>query len=260
MKLSSEELFVRELSAIDAHAHFNHKGESYPDFPGAHKRGLDHLIKMTSAAGVDKVFCTTYEGIYDSKRVYEENDFLFNYSLSNDWCYQWVLVNPLDIDTIKQAREMLHRGKCVGIKLHPCAHGYELEDEADKIFPLAEEMGAKVVTHPTSGDFEEYVRIADKYPNATLIVAHMHKPEYVDIIKRAKYQNIYTDTSGGKSNLNYVIEYAVEQGIADRVLYGSDGYSTAFQRGRIEMALIPNEDKVKILCDNAKRLWKDFID
>lgn len=259
MKLSSEELFVRELSAIDSHAHFNHKGESYPDEPGANKRGLDHLIKMISAARVDKVFCTTYEGIYDSKRVYEENDYLFNYALSNDWCYQWVLINPLDDETVRQAKGMLHRGKCVGIKLHPAAHGYELEEQEKKIFPLAEEMSAKVLIHPTRGDFEEYIRIADKYPNATLIVAHMHKPEYVDIIKRAKHQNIYTDTSGGKSNLNYVIEYAIEQGIADRVLYGSDDYATAFQRGRIEMALIPNEDKVKILCVNAQRIWKEFI-
>ena len=41
----------------------------------------------------------------------------------------------------------------------------------------------------------------------------------------------------------------------ERILFGTDTYAAGFQRGRIEYALIPDEDKANILRNNALRLF-----
>ena len=54
---------------------------------------------------------------------------------------------------------------------------------------------------------------------------------------------------------NKLIEYAVSQIGSDRILFGTDTYSAGAQRGRIEYALISEQDKENILLNNAKRLF-----
>ena len=71
----------------------------------------------------------------------------------------------------------------------------------------------------------------------------------------AKHRNIYTDTSGMASLKNKLIEYAVSQIGSDRILFGTDTYAAGAQRGRIEYAMISQEDKENILFNNAKRLF-----
>ena len=63
---------------------------------------------------------------------------------------------------------------------------------------------------------------------------------------------IYTDTSGGASNLNNVVEYAVEKVGSEKIFFGTDNYSCAFQVGRIQYANISEKDKENIFYNNAK--------
>ena len=86
-------------------------------------------------------------------------------------------------------------------------------------------------------------------------MAHLGGEAYVDAVEFAKHRNVYTDTSGIASSNNLMVEYAYSRIGADRILFGTDTYSAAFQRGRIEFAMIPREDKRKILRDNALRLF-----
>ena len=75
-------------------------------------------------------------------------------------------------------------------------------------------------------------------------------------IEKAKYGNIYTDTSGGFSYFNNVVEYAVDRVGSEKILFGTDAYSVAFQLGRIVYANIKEEDKENILYRNAKSIFK----
>jgi predicted TIM-barrel fold metal-dependent hydrolase len=77
-------------------------------------------------------------------------------------------------------------------------------------------------------------------------------------MKMAKHQNVYADTSGSASNKNNVIEYAVSQLGSERILFGTDSYSCAFQRGRIDYADITEEAKENILNKNALRLFPNL--
>ncbi len=88
-----------------------------------------------------------------------------------------------------------------------------------------------------------------------LIIAHLGSAEHIDAIKRAVHGNIYTDTSGGASNNNHVIEYAVSKVGADKILFGTDTYAAPFQYGRIALAPISFENKEKILFGNAMRMF-----
>jgi len=75
----------------------------------------------------------------------------------------------------------------------------------------------------------------------------------VDLLQNHK--NIYTDTSGGASNLNNVLEYAYERVGSEKILFGTDGYSAEFQYGRIALSRLPYGDKENILYRNAMRLF-----
>lgn len=61
---------------------------------------------------------------------------------------------------------------------------------------------------------------------------------------------------GSKDKQIPIIEYAVSQIGSDRFLFGTDTYSAASQRGRIEFSMIKEKDKENILVNNAKRLFK----
>jgi predicted TIM-barrel fold metal-dependent hydrolase len=138
--------------------------------------------------------------------------------------------------------------------LHPLYHGYSLEEYGDTVFSLASRFRAVVLIH-VEKEASYILPMADKYPDVTFIVAHLGGEAYVDAVEFAKHKNVYTDTSGIASSNNLMVEYAYSRIGADRILFGTDTYSAAFQRGRIEFALIPKEDKQRILRDNAQQLF-----
>ena len=83
---------------------------------------------------------------------------------------------------------------------------------------------------------------------------------YADAIEFAKNGNVYVDTSGIASSRNYGVEYVVSRVGSDKILFGTDTYAAGFQRGRIEYALIPEEDKCNILRYNAEKLFKKVFE
>ena len=245
--------FPRFVKApIDIHSHFNHgvEGDSVnPDFHGTSKKNLDFLKSEYDRFDIPKVAFSTYSSVLSSERVAEENEYMNALAHANDWIYQWVVVHPRQEETFRQADAMLRDPKALGIKIHPYFHKYDILEFADKIFSFANERGAVVLMHPAN--MGAMASFADKYPNMKLIIAHLSEEAHVRAIKDAKHGNIYTDTSGSLSALNNVIEYACEQIGSEKILFGTDTYSPAFQYSRVALARISHEDKEKILYKNA---------
>ncbi len=254
---------IHEIKAIDVHIHCNH-GVPY-DSIQTHpvylhdNYSIEFLEKTNLAANVEAMFCSTYASVLSDKAdVVNENVFMQKTAQERSAWYQWVVIDPLIPETLTQAREMLKGDKCVGIKLLPSCHRYKLLDHADEIFTIAEEFGAFVEIHPEMPP-TYLIPVADKYPHAKLIAAHLCGTGYAEAILGAKHGNIYTDTSGSASRYNHVLEYLVEKGCTERIFYGSDTYAVSFQRGRVEYALIPDEVKYAILRGNALREFKNFL-
>lgn len=98
---------------------------------------------------------------------------------------------------------------------------------------------------------------ANQYPHMKLIIAHLGSIEHIDAIAGAIHGNIYTDTSGSASSYNNILEYAVQRVGSEKILFGTDNYSFAFQYGRIALSNISVKDKENILWKNASRLFPE---
>ena len=183
---------------------------------------------------------------------------------------QWVIVDPTNEATYRQAEEMLAEPHCVGIKIHPEEHVYPITEHGHEIFEFAVKHKAVVLTHSGQENSlpDDLIPFADEYPEVTLILAHIgcgwddHHGYQVEAIQKSKRGNVYADTSSARSIVPNLIEWAVSEVGADRVLYGTDTplYSAAMQRARIDSADLDDDSKRKILRDNAMRLLALNID
>lgn len=249
---------IQDILAIDTHTHINH-GSRFDSSPSSilYDATLDYLKKMADAANVSKLFASTFSSVLSREEVEAENIYMKELSEKFDFLYQWVVIDPRNDNTFLQAEEMLKGEKCVGIKLHPPYHEYSIEDFGDKLFSFADEHSAIVQIHPEK-DADYILKFANKYKHTRFIMAHMGsygESSYADAIEFAKNGNVYVDTSGIASSRNYGIEYTVSRVGSEKILFGTDTYATGFQRGRIEYALISDEDKKNILYGNTARLF-----
>jgi predicted TIM-barrel fold metal-dependent hydrolase len=248
---------LREIIGIDVHAHYNHGSPHDTKTSEIYRADLEYLKETYDAANIRVAFCSTFAAVLSPVGIVAENEYNYVLSRETDWLYQWVVVDPRSEETFRQAERMLPSRKCVGLKIHPAYHGYSIFDYADRIFSFAADYRTIVQMHPEKP--AEMPVFADRYPDMKLIIAHLGSVEHIQAIRHARWGNIYADTSGNASVNNRIIELAVEQAGSDHILFGTDTYAAAFQRGRIEYALIADEDKANILHRNALRLFKNNL-
>lgn len=252
-----------KINAIDTHCHIHYapleslkpltisdvmqEGPFYTAY-------WDTLSQMEKAAKISTVFVSPFEALVDRADTVQANEDMFKLVQDIPNLYQWVVIDPLNEKTFEQADRMLKSEKCVGIKLHPVLHKFSIEEHGDQIFSFAEKHSTMIQIHPEKA--ADYILpYADAFPNVTFIMAHLGGLGHINAIKNAKHRNVYADTSGKASLKNMLIEYAVSQIGSDRILFGTDTYAAGAQRGRIEYALISEQDKENILLNNAKKLF-----
>ena len=258
-----------EIAAIDVHAHYGnytHKGTGLEsgfqsgDAAAVAARAKECNVELTVVSPLLGLFprgkADAVEGNEEAVKVVPQTGGLL----------QWVIINPLQPQTYDQAREMLALPHCVGIKIHPVEHQYPITEHGEAIFKFAAEQKAVVLTH--SGDEfswpDEFIPFANAFPEVPLILAHLGNGGLasgranlqVEAIKMIKHERVYVDTSSARSIMPHLIEWAVGEIGAERLLFGTDTplYFTAFQRARIDYAEITLEQKRCILRENAIKL------
>ena len=104
-------------------------------------------------------------------------------------------------------------------------------------------------------DPEDTCLLARRHPEVRIIMAHLTGCGFRGVRAARGLRNLWIDTSGGAPEAG-LVEYAVDQLGADRVLYGSDlpirDLPTAI--ARITGAEISAADKQAILFENARQL------
>jgi len=138
----------------------------------------------------------------------------------------------------------------------------------DFVMGKAEELGVPVLHHcwyktikkyEGESDPSDIAHLAARFPNVTIIAAHLTAAGLRGVQDILPCPNLYIDTSGSQC-FSGVVEYGVSVLGADRILFGSDipGRDFAVQLGRIYGADISDEDRDKILRRNAERLlqWR----
>lgn len=246
------------VTAIDTHTHINHGSKYDSTETPIYSAMPDALFRINDAAGIHKMLCSTFSSVLNTEEVEAENEYLFELAQQHERLYQWVVIDPRNGRTFEQARRMLRRGKCVGVKIHPSNHKYAYDEVGDKLFGFIADHQTIVQIHPNH-PCTLILPYADKYPDATFIMAHLGEVAYVDAIEQAKHGNVWADTSGIASSRNQILEYAVGRVGSERILFGTDTYAAGFQRGRVEYAQISGKDKENILRNNAVRLFGSLI-
>lgn len=260
------------ISAIDVHAHIG-------TYRGATHRILDRWMSATPEllaaraheAGIALVFVSPLRALLPRGhgQPVAGNREAARAVARNPRLRQWVVVDPSQPATYRQAEQMLKDARCIGIKIHPEEHRYPIRRHGREILRFAAAHGAVVQAHSGERNSlpEDFVPFANEFPEVTLILSHLgcgwdaDPTHQVRAIQRSRHGNVFTDTSSARSILPGLIEWAVREVGADRILFGTDApcYFTAMQRARIDQAAIPARAKALILRDNALRLFASRI-
>ena len=261
---------MNTISAIDVHAHY-----------GNYRRGEDALIDhwlSCSAAGVverarqqaniELTIASPLAGLMPrgGSDPVTANEEAAVTAAGTEGLLQWVILHPNVPETFEQAERMLREPQCVGIKLHPEEHQYPIRERGTELFELAARHDAVVLVH--SGDPRslpaDFLPWADEFPNISLLLAHLGNGGgaagdptlQVRAIQASRHGNVLVDTSSARSMLPGLVEWAVVEVGAEKILFGTDTplYSVAMQRARIDQAEISELDKHAILYKNARRV------
>ena len=260
-----------DIPAIDSHAHFGRYLHTDPLISDFSSGEAEVVVQRARACGIQWTIGSPLAGLLPRGRTVDvapANEAAFREVPKVPGLLQYVIVNPLQPKTYEQARTMLKSPWCVGIKVHPEEHDYRIKDYGEELFSFFEETGASVMTHsgcPNSLP-EDFVPFANRHPGARVLLAHLGNGSgangrvdlQVRAVQAAKHGNLWVDTSSARSILPGLIEWAVRELGAERVLFGSDTplYDVAMHRTRIEMADVPAAAKRLILRDNAVKFFR----
>ncbi len=235
---------------IDFHTHLGHS------YDGS-KQSIDELKNNMKNLGIDKSVVFTLD---DKNLSREESSFNILREVENDsslipfFRFDPKIMNP---EELSKTLEKFH-----GAKLHSRAENFNPLDE--KIFPIYEviaKSGKPLLFHTKKyhlkqTDPTEIVKIADKFPNLKLVLAHFaaSQPLVFDYVEDNELDNVYFDTSVNCTQF-YIKKIGERLGF-DRILFGSDcPYSDQeVELLKIKKLDIEDYEKEMILGLNSKKI------
>lgn len=175
--------------------------------------------------------------------------------------------NPAAI--VQKAREA-HDLKV--LKLHCSVGNFEADDPAldevwqyvsERRIPVIIHLGHAVSGHTLSGELRPLERVAQRFPQARLIIAHCgHRagPQALDLVE--KYPGIYADLTPVVTELIALPAGRVNQ-LAEKLLFGSDAPNTALTveecLAHVRSFRLDPAAEAAILGGTARRLLSEVI-
>ena len=260
------------IPAIDVHGHYGlatgHGNAMLDEFMTG---DADVVLRRARLAAIALTFCSPLHGLLprrDNGPVAANEEARRTIS-GRRGLRHWVIVDPLRPATFDQAEESLADDWCIGIKIHPEEHDYRIAEYGHRLFTFAARRDAIIQTHsggPNSLPLD-FVPFADEFPGVTLILSHLgwgddgDPAHQVRAIEAGRHANIYTDTSSARSIMSNLIEWAVREIGAERILFGTDTplYFSPMQRARVEYAEITPAERRLILSGNAERVFRSHL-
>ena len=248
---------LSDIDIIDLHGHIGRVNFALPDV------SLEGLITAMDRVGVSRMAVShmsvwspdTERGNGEVLKAIEKYPERFN-GYAGIW--------PSDADAVKKnVAGWLAKG-FIGLKLHNANAFSYMDDAYQPAYAMANERHMPVLFHTwgsQENDFDPITRMAEKYPDTSLILAHAGaggEAGYTDITR--KVPNVHLDIAYSLSPRG-LVKRLVEAVGADRVTFGSDSYffSLTQQVGKVLGADIADEDKIKILSTNATRILSRIL-
>ena len=247
------------VKVVDIHGHLRHHSD--PNWMQSDRAVIDACDKL----GIDQTCCS----ILTPRRPSTPDGF----RQCNQWVYEamqrfpgrvrgYCYVNPGYREALDEVRRCIGRG-FFGVKLY---NEYLISEPV--LYPLVElsiELGIPILEHaghpgwldsaqPRISDGSAFAEIAKRYPEATIICAHIcGGGDWEWEIKALRNSpSIFLDTAGSVADEG-VVEKAVETLGVDRIVFACDmSFTTSV--GRLRSANLSQADKDKIYGLNFQRI------
>ena len=227
------------------------------------RSGVDKVVAMSALSGRGIYTPTGRVRRTSLAEVLESNEEVLQAATEDPRLIPFLRLDPRVQDAATTLKEYAQRGSR-GIKLHPVLDHFSLLDpRLGPIMESAEELRLPVMVHtgwrPT-GSVRDVGELARRHPDIRFVVAHM-KEEW-GVNRRLSHIEVAESRANVWLECSYAehprrIGEAVRRLGADRILFGSDwplgGGHIAWDMTRVTYAPITDEDKAKILGENARR-------
>lgn len=243
---------------IDMHCHMGHfrnfqipYNDVHGMIPGMDAMGID-IACVTHHAGISSDFRYGNDKVAEAMRLYPGR------------IVGYCTINPNFPGEVRSEMERCIDGMGFkALKVHPELHDdYPLDGpNYEAVWEFAHDRKLPLLSHTYSGgdSLDVFARLADKYPNVTILLGHLAFDKGLDrsfaMVK--EHPNVVIDLTG-PVQFHGVVERAVKAVGADRVVYGSDipFRDAATQLGNVLHAELTREEKAKILGLNSKRIFR----
>ncbi len=218
------------------------------------------MLRTMDAAGVDKACLFN---IFDADSRESNNRTIAFTSKHPERFIPFAYIWPESADKmVSEAKRAIDELGCKAFKTYPPYTAFTLDDRRwDPLYEFVQERGLALITH-TSSEWQSYPKYlgesARRFPGATFIAGHsgnVHEYRSQAIAAAQMHPNFYLETCSTFRTPG-AIEQLVNEGGADRVLFGSDFplMDPRSQIGKIITADISDADKRRVLGENARRL------
>lgn len=250
----------------DLHCHLSGVPGRTPD------ERIAQLIEYADRMGVDRlVFYMGYPFTTDPspERLRFENDQLLQ-ALSH-WhhrAFGFVYLSAKHVEfSLQELDRCVKNGPMVGIKLWVAKR---CDDPAiDPIIQKAAELKAVIFQHTwfkTGGNLPgestplDFVKMAARFPKLPMICGHTGGDWEQGIRAVRDFKNVSIDTGGSEPTAG-MVEMAVRELGAERIIYGSDigGRSFSSQLAKVQAANVPDAAKRLILGENLRRMMLPIL-
>ena len=236
------------MSVIDAHAHLG-------DFPlFGESLDLTKLLRIMDEYGIERSVVSALPNTLtlEAVRKYPER------------VSGLVRINPSDDDAVELVDRAVVEWGFKGVKMNPLFNNFLPDSKI--VHPVMEAAGRHHVPvlihcgHPPWSLPWSFERLADRFPDVKIVMAHMGHGHIVYIngaLDVAEdYGNIVVDTAGMTMH-SKIMEAVVRLG-EDRVMYGSDmplGHP-AWEIPKVKISGLNEEHLRKVLHDNAIEIYQ----
>lgn len=240
---------------IDMHAHI---------WRGRYGENKEELIKASSLYGISKIYISGLGSFFpDESEISELNHEVYLFmkeqpDIIEGMCY----INPMHENALDVLKNGIEYYGMAGMKLWVATYC-----DAPSVNPLMEkciDYNVPVLVHAfhkTVGQLDNesvgkhVAKLAERYPEAKIIMAHLGGNCYDGIKAIRNYKNVFVDISGSlfrRDEIDYTVKYIG----AERILFGSDMVgSFLVNYGQIEEADLTSLQRELIYYGNAQRIF-----
>ncbi len=250
------------IPVIDPHTHVLHDGLMGSGYLTMPFGDAEHMIRRNRRLGIDRFCCSSWIGIWIDYRRGNELIHELTQRYPND-VIGYATIDPKKSDDFEADIRLCHdEYGFPGLKPYNPRVGLPYNSpQYDAWYAKGNEIGAFVKLHQTAiGDsfLDEIADLSKRYPNMNYLLAHSAWTWEIARSRAAfarERPNIYLDLTF-TSVLHGVIEYFVDEGLSDRVLFCTDApmRDPIPQFGWVVYSRIGETEKEKILGGNMLRV------